>query len=111
MRHSVTTLGYIFKKTLDDVLYSLISGPKVSLTSLGPLLSRVPYPDRKPYGWLPLYTMVTFRPDISYATARRKAARQASVIVGLGWATMALVGVVAMWLMWLIFVLCTDRRV
>jgi kynurenine 3-monooxygenase len=111
MRHSVTTLGYIFKKTLDDLLYSLISGPKVSLTSLGALLSRVPYPAGKPYGWLPLYTMVTFRPDISYATARRKAARQASIMVGLGWVAIALVGVVTMWLMWQIFALCTDRRV
>jgi kynurenine 3-monooxygenase len=103
MRHSVTTLGYIFKKTLDDLLYSLRSGPKVSLTSLAPLLSRVSYPSGEPSGWLPLYTMVTFRPDISYATARRKAARQASIIMGLGWAAMALVGVVGMWLMWLIF--------
>ena len=111
MRHSVTTLDYIFKKTLDDLLYSLISGPEVSLSSLGPLLSRVPYPDGKPDGWLPLYTMVTFRPDISYATARRKAVRQASIIAGLGWAAIALVGGVAMWLMWLIFALCTDRRV
>jgi kynurenine 3-monooxygenase len=31
-------------------------------------------------GWLPLYTMVTFRPDIGYATAQKRAARQARVL-------------------------------
>jgi len=103
MRHSVTTFGYIFKKTLDDLLYSLNSGPKVPLTSLGPLLSRVPYPPGTPSGWLPLYTMVTFRPDISYATAKRRAERQGSIIVGLAWAVMTLVGVVGMWITRLIF--------
>jgi kynurenine 3-monooxygenase len=103
MRHSVTTLGYILKKTLDDLLYSFSSGPKLSLASLSLLLSHVSYPPGEPDGWLPLYTMVTFRPDISYATARRKAAQQARIIVGLGWAVISLVGVVGMWIMWLVF--------
>jgi kynurenine 3-monooxygenase len=103
MRHSVTTLGYFFKKTLDDLLYSLSSGPKFSLTSFGPLLSRVPYPAGQPSGWIPLYTMVTFRPDISYATAQKKAARQASILVGLSWAAVAIVGGVGVWLTSLLY--------
>lgn len=98
-------MRYIFKKSLDNLLYSLSSGPVVSLTSLQPLLSRVPYLPGKPYGWLPLYTMVTFRPDISYATARKKAARQANIIAGFGWAVIALGSVGGMWLFWLIFAL------
>lgn len=109
MRHSVTTLTYIFRKTLDDLLYSLSSGPKVSLTSLSHLLSYVPYAPGKPSGWLPLYTMVTFRPDISYATAQRKAAQQANIIAGLVWAGITLIGVVGLWLVGLILALCTDR--
>jgi kynurenine 3-monooxygenase len=105
MRHSVTTLSYFFRKTLDNLLYSLSSGHKASLASFGPLLSRVPYPAGQPSGWIPLYTMVTFRPDISYAAAQRKAARQASILVWLGWAAVAVVGGIGVWLAWLASVL------
>jgi len=96
MRHSVTTVSYMAKKTLDNVLYSLTSG-MVNLSSLRPTLSRVPFPSENPKGWLPLYTMITFRPDISYATAKRKAERQVRIMEGLGWAGATLLGVAGIW--------------
>ncbi|KAG1768355.1 FAD/NAD(P)-binding domain-containing protein [Suillus occidentalis] len=85
MRHSVTTPAYIMKKALDHLLFSLTArGP-----TLGDSLSRIAFPTINPRGWLPLYTMVTFRPDIGYATARRKAAKQDIVL-----ATIARLGTV-----------------
>lgn len=110
MRHHVTTLSYIFKKTFDNLLYSLSSRTFISLASLGPLLSRVPYPPGEPSGWLPLYTMVTFRPDISYATAKRKAARQARIIMGLGWVGVVLLGLLGMWVTWTASALCIQAQ-
>jgi hypothetical protein len=102
MRHAVTTPIYIFKKGLDNVLYSLSSRQNISLTSLGPLLSRIPFAPGEPGGWLPLYNMITFRPDISYATARKKAARQSRILASLGWLGMTLLGVVGMWFIWVV---------
>lgn len=97
MRHSVTTLSYIVKKTVNNLLYSLSSSKAVDMASLRPTLSRVPYPTGEPASWLPLYTMITFRPDISYATAKRKAERQARILEGFGWAGAALLGVAGLW--------------
>jgi len=99
MRHSVTTFGYLFRKVLDNVLYSVTSRSKYSLTAAGPLLSRMPYPPGAPSGWLPLYTMVTFRPDISYATAQKKAAQQARIISGVCWIGLTLIGLTGGWIM------------
>lgn len=48
-------------------------------------LAQTPFPTAEPRGWVPLYTMVTFRPDVGYAVARAKAARQQRVLTGLGW--------------------------
>lgn len=98
MRHNVTTPIYLFKKTLDNILYSLSSRSFISLSSLGPLLSRVPYPPGNPTGWIPLYTMITFRPDINYATAKKRAIRQASIIERLCLVLLALIGVTALWI-------------
>ena len=84
MRHAVTTPGYIFRKTLDNVLYSL-SSKQVTSDALMSMLSRVPFPSGSPAGWLPLYTMVTFRPDISYATAKKISARQSRILETAGW--------------------------
>lgn len=100
MRHSVTQFSYLFRKTVDNLLYSLTSPQVVSLASLVPALSTQPYPPRQPKGWLPLYTMVTFRPDISYATVKKKAERQAAIITGLGWIGVAVFGAAGAWLMW-----------
>ncbi|KAJ7063209.1 hypothetical protein C8F01DRAFT_985210 [Mycena amicta] len=84
MRHSVTTPAYIFRKAVDRLLYSLTTRANNSLPSLVPLLARMPFATAVD-GWIPLYTMVTFRPDISYATAKRRAERQSRVLSILGW--------------------------
>ncbi|TFK29851.1 FAD/NAD-binding domain-containing protein [Coprinopsis marcescibilis] len=97
MRHSVTTLTYIVKKVVDNILYSLTSRKMISLSSLCPTLSRMPYPIEEPRGWIPLYTMVTFRPDISYATAKVRAERQAAILEGLVWAGIFGAGVACAW--------------
>jgi len=85
MRHDVTTWSFLFRKVIDNVLYRLTAGEPVSVASLGPLLSRDPFPAGDPGGWLPLYTMVTFRPDVGYATAKKKAERQARIVDRIGW--------------------------
>jgi len=100
MRHSVTQLSYLFRKTLDNLLYSLTSPRVVSLASMIPTLAKLPYPVGKPKGWLPLYTMVTFRPDINYATVKKKAERQATILTGLSWIGVAVCGAAGAWLMW-----------
>jgi len=105
MRHSVTTPAYIFRKTVDALLYSLTARQKISLPSLVPLLSRVPFASTIS-GWVPLYTMVTFRPDVSYATVKQRAERQSRILTGLGWAgtgILGAVGVGVMRLFWLGF--------
>ncbi|KAI0337081.1 FAD/NAD-P-binding domain-containing protein [Trametopsis cervina] len=86
MRHSVTTVGYMFRKALDNILYALTA------EQLAPELPTVgdPFPTRTPNGWLPLYTMVTFRPDISYATVKRKVQRQAELLGYASWISAAL---------------------
>ena len=73
----------------------------VSLESLASVLATAPYPPGRPKGWLPLYTMVTFRPDISYAAVEKKAARQAAVLTWIGWVGIAVFGVVGMRIVWL----------
>ncbi|KAG2020383.1 kmo protein [Coprinopsis cinerea AmutBmut pab1-1] len=102
MRHSVTTWSYLVKKAVDNILYTLTSRKMVSLPSLVPTLSRMAYPPEAPRGWLPLYTMVTFRPDISYATAKAKAERQARILDGLIWTGTALVGAGGVWAAWML---------
>ena len=52
----------------------------------------MPFRMMDPGGWLPLYTMVTFRPDVSYATARCKAEHQASILTRLQYAGGVLLG-------------------
>jgi kynurenine 3-monooxygenase len=82
---------------VDNLLYTLTRQKMVSLSSLQPTLSRVPYPTGEPRGWLPLYTMVTFRPDISYSTAKAKAERQSRVLDALVWTTAGIFGTVSVW--------------
>ena len=83
MRHSVTTLGYRFRKALDNLLYSLNWKHVTAKDVTAPLLDKTFI--NSPSGWLPLYTMVTFRPDISYETVKWKAERQSKILAGLGW--------------------------
>lgn len=98
MRHSVTLLSYWFRKTVDNVLYTLTSPRVVPLATLLPTLATSPYPLSKPKGWLPLYTMVTFRPDISYAVVQERAERQSVILTGMGWIGVSAVGAVGTWL-------------
>ena len=84
MRHSVTTPAFLFRKGLDNILASLFSPPTSPYAND---IFGVPFPTTWPSGWLPLYTMVTFRPDISYSTAKRKARRQGEILSYAGWAT------------------------
>ncbi|KAJ6455661.1 hypothetical protein C8R45DRAFT_583635 [Mycena sanguinolenta] len=108
MRHSVTTPAYIFRKTVDALLYSLTAPQKISLPSLVPILSQTPFASAIS-GWLPLYTMVTFRPDISYATAKERAERQSRILRGLGWAGTGILGGVGAGVMRLIWMGFSGR--
>jgi len=65
-----------------------------------PILSSLPYPPDEAKGWLPLYTMVTFRPDINYATVKKRAVRQTTILTGLSWIGVTVCGVAGAWLLW-----------
>ncbi|KAG9125990.1 kynurenine 3-monooxygenase, mitochondrial precursor [Ceratobasidium sp. 392] len=75
MRHSVTTPVYRLRKSIDAFLSRFT--PFVPWQSLIPVLGTTTFPEGAAKGWISLYTMVTFRPDISYATAQQKAREQA----------------------------------
>lgn len=82
---------------MDNILYSLTADQVTpAVISPGPAPAQSAFPTKSPSGWLPLYTMVTFRPDIGYATARRESRRQAQVLQYATWASTAVaVGTVA----------------
>jgi kynurenine 3-monooxygenase len=99
MRHSVTTPLYRLRKLVDGVLSK---GTKfVPFKTLASQLKATTF-NRAPHGWLALYTMVTFRPDISYAEVRRKAERQNRILDSVVWSGLlasgfASVATVGMW--------------
>lgn len=95
MRHDVTTSSFRLRKKIDNVLYGLSGKRPKTLTTLGPGFREAVYPSAQPKGWMPLYTMVTFRPDIGYAAAKTKAERQAVVLNALGFGT-GFLGVVSL---------------
>jgi len=96
MRHDVTTPIYRVLKTVDTFLAALT--PPVSFESLLPELGRAPFaPEQAIRGWTPLYTMVTFRPDISYALAQRRAARQSRTLQIVGMTIAGCVGSLLAW--------------
>jgi kynurenine 3-monooxygenase len=114
MRHDVTTPAYLLRKTVDNVLFALSSSVfggaaaaatathAASTSATSPKLVGAPLFERNPSGWLPLYTMVTFRPDIAYGVARRKAEHQARLLSAFGWAiggasTVAAAATAAVW--------------
>lgn len=57
MSHSVVSRSYLLRKKLDGILSRTLGNY-----------------------WLPLYTMVTFRPDITYSEALEREAKQAEII-------------------------------
>ncbi|PSR74173.1 hypothetical protein PHLCEN_2v10129 [Hermanssonia centrifuga] len=79
MRHAVTTPAYLFRKALDNILFAL-TAQQLPLESSAFKASQDPFPTRNPSGWLPLYTMVTFRPDISYTAVKRKVHQQSQIL-------------------------------
>jgi len=93
MRHDVTTSSFRLRKKIDNLLYKLSGKQPETLASLGRRFHRALFPSPQPQGWMPLYTMVTFRPDIGYATAKSKAERQASILNALGFGA-GLLGVI-----------------
>jgi len=80
MQHSVATPVYLFRRALNNVLAHLTRRWQAAPSAAVEQLSEVPFPSPSPAGWLPLYSMVTFRPDISYSTLKRKADRQERVV-------------------------------
>ena len=95
MRHDVTTLSFRLRKKIDIILYRLGGKQPETLASLGPRFHKAVYPSGQPRGWMSLYTMVTFRPDIGYAAAKSKAERQAGVLNALGIST-GILGVISL---------------
>ncbi len=89
MRHAVTTPAYLFRKALDNILFAL-TAQQLPLESSAFKASQDPFPTRNPSGWLPLYTMVTFRPDISYTAVKRKVHQQSQILNYAGWFSAAL---------------------
>ncbi|CAN6655338.1 kynurenine 3-monooxygenase [Trichomonascus vanleenenianus] len=59
MRHSVTSYTYLMRKKIDGLLSRVLKD-----------------------AWLPLYTMVSFRPDIPYSSAIRRERQQKQIING-----------------------------
>ncbi|KAG8833524.1 kynurenine 3-monooxygenase, mitochondrial precursor [Serendipita sp. 399] len=87
MRHAVTTPLYKLRKRMDGFLSRLT--PFIAFEAFSSRLRRETFLPT-PRGWLALYTMVTFRPDISYAEVRRKARRQDMIINTFAWAGLML---------------------
>ncbi|KAI0273688.1 FAD/NAD-P-binding domain-containing protein [Gloeopeniophorella convolvens] len=110
MRHSVTTPTHKLRRVVDNLLFSLTSRTPVTLESLGALPAGVTFPSRTPRGWLPLYTMVTFRPDISYSTARRKAGEQSRVISNVGTLGSVALGIATVGMTWMALFYRTRSR-
>ena len=85
MRHDVTTLAFRLRKKIDNLLYEFGGREPETVASLRPRFHRDVYPSSgQPRGWMPLYTMVTFRPDIGYAAAKSKAERQTRILNTVG---------------------------
>ena len=84
IRETLTKPSFYFRKAVDNLLYILTSKPVIpAITNPGSVPD--PFPTVRPSGWLPLYTMVTFRPDISYGTVKRKAQKQREILGYAGW--------------------------
>jgi len=103
MRHAVTTPTYLLRRAVDKFLFTISSPRPVTLKAIGPVLARVTFPSLRPSGWLPLYTMVTFRPDISYATVKRKYERQSAQLSNLGYLSTGALSIASLGLAWMMY--------
>lgn len=90
----MTTLSYRLRKKIDNLLYKMSGKRPETVASLGPRFHKAVYPSPQVNGWMPLYTMVTFRPEIGYAAAKSKAERQVRILNAVGYGTVFL-GVVS----------------
>ena len=92
MRSKVTNPLYKIRKQIDAVLNKVLRPPPVPSWEV---LRKEPFPTSPTSGWMSLYELVTFRPDISYADAEevtRKRDRKldmVGVLAGLSVATLA----------------------
>ncbi|KAH7107576.1 FAD/NAD-binding domain-containing protein [Auriculariales sp. MPI-PUGE-AT-0066] len=93
MRDHVTRPAYLLRKAIEEMLYRLTSKPThvdFFLPALACGTFTFPSDSKgRLWEWVPLYNMVTFRPDISYAMARRKAERQGKLLSVTGWVVLA----------------------
>ena len=100
MRHAVATTSYLLRRAVDKFLYTISSPKPVFLDSLAPMLAKVPFSTSRPKGWLPLYTMVTFRPDIGYGSVTKKMQQQSQIISNLGYVASGVLGIAGVGLAW-----------
>lgn len=73
MRSKVTNPLYKLRKGLDALLNTLLRPAAVVSPEI---LRREPFPTAASSGWMSLYQLVTFRPDISYADAEEVSRRR-----------------------------------
>lgn len=85
MRSSVLNPLYHLRRAVDYTLTRLIPSQPASLDS------PEPFPTKTVRGWTALYDMVTFRPDIGYAEARRREAWQKHAVHSAAYAGLAAV--------------------
>jgi len=85
MRHSVTTVSYLMQKWIDELL-SRFTPHAPTTEMMSSVLNGGLFPASWAMGWLPLYTMVTFRSDMAYSTVLKQHRVQRSLFRGLQYA-------------------------
>lgn len=84
---------YQIRKAVDNFLYA-VTVVRRSSQKLDRWISTYqdsPFLTKQLSGWLPLYVMITFRPDINYATAVSKARQQAKILLYVTWVVISLI--------------------
>ena len=82
---------YKVRKAVDNFLYSMtvVRWGSHKLDQLIPSYQESPFFAGRLFGWLPLYVMITFRPDINYAAAVGKARQQTKYMLYATWVTIS----------------------
>ncbi|WVQ85327.1 kynurenine 3-monooxygenase [Cryptococcus sp. DSM 104549] len=87
MRSHVLSPLHHLRRHLDTLLTTLFPSSHSPSSPSRPSLSLTdPFPTKRVKGWISLYEMVTFRPDVGYAEALRKEQWQKDVMGWAGWA-------------------------